>query len=84
MLFGNEVSMQYSKSPHKRTYQNKNLEAVFPKLCTLQLRTCFSLIKHRFFLQRLQSRYLIAVIKVIVVPVGFESCILLFDYLVSP
>ena len=45
----------YSKSPLTRTYQNKNLEAVFPKLCTLQLRTFFSLMKHRFLLQRLQS-----------------------------
>ena len=29
--------------------------------------------KHRLLLQRLQSRYLIAVIKVIVVPVGFKK-----------
>ena len=41
----------YSKSPHIRTYQNKNLEAVFPELCTLQLRTCFSLMKYGFLLQ---------------------------------
>ena len=38
-----------------RTYQNKNLEAVLSKLCTLQLRTCFSLMKNRFLLQGLQS-----------------------------
>ena len=38
------------KSPHKRTYQNKNLEAVFLQLCTWQLRTCFSLMKYRFFI----------------------------------
>ena len=42
---------QYSKSPHITTYQNKSLDAVFPKSCTLQLRTCFSLMKHRFLLQ---------------------------------
>ena len=29
------VFVTYNKSPHMRTYQNKNLEAVFPKLCTL-------------------------------------------------
>ena len=63
----------YSKFPHIRTYQNKNLEAVFPKLCTLQLRTCFSLMKHRFLLQELQSSSLIVVVKVIVVPVCFKS-----------
>ena len=40
--------MKYSISLHIRTFQNKNLEAVFLKLCTLQLRTCFSLMKHRF------------------------------------
>ena len=39
------------KSPQIRTYQNKNLAAVFPKLCTLQIRTCFSLMKDRFLLQ---------------------------------
>ena len=37
---------EYSKSPHIGTYKNKNLEAVFPKLRTLQLRTCFSLMKN--------------------------------------
>ena len=41
----------YSESPHIRTYQNMNLEAVFPELCTWQLRTCFSLMKYRFLLQ---------------------------------
>ena len=46
---------EYSKSPHIRTYQNKNLEAVSPKLCTLQSRICFSLMKFRFFLQGLQN-----------------------------
>ena len=75
---------EYSKSPHIRTYQNKNLEVVFPKSCTLQLRTCFSLMKHRFLLQGLQSSSSIVVIKVIAVPVGFESCILLLDYLLGP
>ena len=40
--------------------------------------------KRRFLSQRLQSWYLIAVIKVIVVPVGFESCILLPNYLLGP
>ena len=71
----------YSKSLHIRTYQNKNLEAVFPKLCTLQIRTCFSLMKHRFLLQGLQNLSLIAAIKVIAVPVGFESFIFLPNYL---
>ena len=71
MLVGSYTG-QYSKSTHIRTYQNKNIEAVFPKLCTLQLRTCFSLMKHMFLLQRLQCLYLIAVIKVSVVPVGFN------------
>ena len=28
------------------TYHDKNLETVFPKLCTLQLRSYFSLMKH--------------------------------------
>ena len=50
-----QIDSRYSKSPHIRTYQNKNLKAVFPKLCTLRLRTCFSLMKHRFLLQGLQS-----------------------------
>ena len=40
--------------------------------------------KHRFLLQRLQSWYLIVVIKVFVVPVGFESRILLLNYLLGP
>ena len=44
-----EVTKRYSKSPRVRTYQNKNPEAVFPKLCTLQLRTCFSLMKYRSY-----------------------------------
>ena len=44
----NPIQLVYRKSPHIRTYQNKNLEAVFPKLFTLQLRTCFSLMKDRF------------------------------------
>ena len=51
-------ALKCSKSPHIRTYQNKNLEAVFPKLCTLQLRNCFSLMKHTFLLQGFQSRYI--------------------------
>ena len=75
---------QYGKSPHIRTYQNKNLEAVFPKLCTLQWRASFSLMKHRFLLQGLQSWSLIAVIKVVVVPIGFESFILFPNYLLGP
>ena len=29
------VLFMYIKFPHIRTYQNRNLEAVFPKLCTL-------------------------------------------------
>ena len=73
----------YSKSPHTRTYQHKSLEAVFPKLCTLQLRTCFSLMKHRFESQGLLSWSLIAVIKVTMVPIGFDSFILLPDYLLG-
>ena len=40
--------------------------------------------KHRFLLQRLQSWYLIAVIKVIVVLVGVESFIPLLTYLLGP
>ena len=40
--------------------------------------------KHRFLLQGLQSWSLIAVIKVIMVPVGFESFILHLDYLLGP
>ena len=40
--------------------------------------------KHRFLLQGLQSWSLIDVMKVIVVPIGFESFILLLDYLLGP
>ena len=76
--------IEYSKFPHIITYQNKNLEAIFPKLCTLQLSTCFSLMKHRFLFQGLQSRSLIAGIKVIVVLVGFGSFILLPNHLLGP
>ena len=32
---------EYSKSSQIGTNQYKNLEAIFPKLCTLQLRTMF-------------------------------------------
>ena len=76
--------MIYSKSPYIRTYQNKNLEAVFPELCTLQLRTCFSLMKHKFLVQGMQRGSLIVVIKVIVVPLGFESFILHPNYSLGP
>ena len=78
------IDNRCSKSPHIRTYQNKNREAVFPKLCTLQLRTCFSLMKHRFLLQGLQSSSSIVVIKVIVVIVVFESFIRLPNNLLCP
>ena len=40
-----ELRSTYSKTPHSRTHHDKNLEAVFLKLCTLQIRTCFNLIK---------------------------------------
>ena len=43
--------INYSKPLHIKTYQNKNLEAVLPELCTWQSKTCFSLMKQWFLLQ---------------------------------
>ena len=37
--------LMYSKSPHIITYQNKNREAVYPKLCALQLIIIIIIIK---------------------------------------
>ena len=40
--------------------------------------------KHRLLLQGLQSWFLIAIIKVFVVRIGFKSLILLPNYLLGP
>ena len=38
-----------SKSLHIKTYQNKNLEAVFPKLCTSQEKACSDSFRFIFY-----------------------------------
>lgn len=46
-----DKSITCTKSPRIRTCNNKNLEAVFPTLCTFCKRTCFNLMKTMFLSQ---------------------------------